>query len=263
MLYSIILQISPIEDVLMPCTQGHFVYSAILKLINNIQPELAVELHEPNAVKLFTLSQVLGNFQKQDNCLLLTAKKPYFIRMTICDEKIFGRVLSVLIDRKLDRITLGKNILKIEKIFTNKLDHCLADFVENADLWNRSSNRDRVIGLKFLSPTTFRAGKNNIILPLPELVFGSLKKKFDLVIGELSPKLSLEKSIRICRYHDLSTKVLPLRGGMQIGFVGSVYFEIKSDDLLFIKYANALAEFSKFGGVGAKTTMGFGQVIKF
>jgi CRISPR-associated endoribonuclease Cas6 len=114
------------------------------------------------------------------------------------------------------------------------------------------------IYLKFKSPTAFKQGRKKIQpFPLPELVFGSLLRRWNAFSPEDLHFPALDWQGLVSAF-DLKTQVLPLEGGPQIGSVGWVRYRFPDDEQARI--ASVLAQYAFFAGVGLKTAMGMGQV---
>jgi CRISPR-associated endoribonuclease Cas6 len=114
------------------------------------------------------------------------------------------------------------------------------------------------IKLEFITPTAFKQGKKTIQpFPLPELVFGSLLRRWNVFAPEDLHFPQVEWQGMVSAF-DLKTQVLRLEGGPQIGSVGWVRYRFP--DAEQARIASILAQYAFFAGVGYKTTMGMGQV---
>lgn len=268
MFYSFILKINILENIFLPPYTGHFTYASFLNIVNKVNPTLAEQLHKPNTVKPFTVSSLMGNFKSFKNSILLSKKEDYYIRITILDGLLFSSIISIFLDDNFKHINVGGNQFNVSKIIVTPKEHKYASFETWETFWNSASNDNKNIALKFMSPTTFKSGNRNFFLPIPEKVFKSIQKKFVIFTREFlkkDPTLDSDffsKNIRIVRFENLSTNIVELKQGKQIGYTGKVYYQITNNDKFVIKYLNALANFAKYSGVGTKTTLGFGQTIK-
>lgn len=114
------------------------------------------------------------------------------------------------------------------------------------------------IALNFHSATSFM--QNGDVQPflLPDLVFGSLLRRWNAFAPEtLHFDPIAAWSGRVAAY-DLKTTATYLNGAFQIGSVGWVRYEFKDPELAAI--ASILAAFAPFSGIGRKTMLGMGQV---
>lgn len=117
------------------------------------------------------------------------------------------------------------------------------------------------ISLRFLTPTSFRRLGEQILLPEPGLVFGSLLSRFNAHSPFPFPAESRAafERLRVSRY-DLRTSAVEYGRYKIIGFTGRITFTFPTDFPPQMAYLSAaLARFARFSGVGYKTTMGLGQ----
>jgi CRISPR-associated endoribonuclease Cas6 len=146
------------------------------------------------------------------------------------------------------------------------------------EIWQHASDQEKTFSFQFVTPTFFKRGGGPaypdliVPLPLPDLVFGSLLRNWN----QFSPTFFVEAALlrEVCGHHveithhrvtsQLARLVFQREDGNYRtvafpGFVGTCSFrlvELQSPEL--VKTFNALADFSFYAGVGARTTMGFG-----
>jgi hypothetical protein len=154
--------------------------------------------------------------------------------------------------------------------------------------WSRRRDAPRQVALRFISPTTFRAGKVNLPLPLPRLVFTTtlLEKWWAhapaevarevcaalVTMGVLPPSnlpgrfvagAVFEGSVLLSR-HRISSCLRDFTRhgkGMSVGFLGEATFTIRPDTPdPGVRALQLLADFAEFAGVGSLTAWGLGQV---
>jgi CRISPR-associated endoribonuclease Cas6 len=126
---------------------------------------------------------------------------------------------------------------------------------------------DRSIALCFYSPTAFSLGDTHIgkrftLFPEPWRVFDSLCRKWNefatAPFDAKQVRAWVEANVWISKY-TLHTEMLHFDRFSQKGFVGSVVYEIKSDDAEMTRMVNALTDFALYAGVGYRTAWGMGQ----
>ena len=122
------------------------------------------------------------------------------------------------------------------------------------------------IEVKFLSPTTFRAGDLDFPLPEPVAVFKSwLSRWNDFAPPDRRISTSLMETVLTnvaISAHRLRTQRHDLGRGQIVGFLGEVTFAIVKARKLnqaLVWQLNALADYAEFCGTGRKTTHGMGQ----
>ena len=114
----------------------------------------------------------------------------------------------------------------------------------------------------FLTPTSFKRGKFDYILPEPELLFKSLLRKWNAFSPEKMGWELLDfvkKHVFVSGLWVNSVKTEISEKAKILGFRGRVYLysEKLSEETRLL---NALLQFAEFSGIGRKTTMGFGKV---
>jgi CRISPR-associated endoribonuclease Cas6 len=126
----------------------------------------------------------------------------------------------------------------------------------------------RTITVCFDSPTAFSMGDRQFALfPEPILLWDSLMRTWNLYAPEC---LRIEKQAMrdfvkdniVVNNYDLHTTTLHFPKYKQKGFVGTCTYQIKTSDH-FASQITALANFSRYAGVGYKTTMGMGQACLY
>jgi CRISPR-associated endoribonuclease Cas6 len=235
-----------------------------LHMVGRLDGELATSLHAPGGPKPFTLSLIQGPIRRKDNVVELSRDMSYWFRATSLINQLTG-LLCAMRPTDLGEVRLGTIRCHIESIVTDPLLHPRARPVSYEALWEaRISSPDPPpcrVGLRFLSPTTFRSGGRNVARPEGRLIFQSLVGKWNAFgpvhLGEAASLLGCllrptQRSIR--------TRVVPYGKYLQIGFVGSCEFIVQArDHTVWSRVPSLLADFAIFAGVGYKTTMGLGQ----
>ena len=120
-------------------------------------------------------------------------------------------------------------------------------------------------GLRFVSPAGFKRDGRQLFLPLPDLVFGSLLRRWRLLLDpdgwpgfeETLPRITLQN-------YRAESRAVKLRQDRIIrGFCGEAEFALPGADGPERTALSALAGLAFFTGVGYKTTQGMGEVWPF
>lgn len=114
----------------------------------------------------------------------------------------------------------------------------------------------KTIQLEFLSPTSFKQAGNIQPFPLPELVFGSLWRRWQTFAPQ-HLQLPAFDWIGWVSAYNLQTEVVKLKGGIEIGAQGWANYQLSNVEQT--QAATTLSRFAQFAGIGRKTTMGMGQ----
>jgi len=178
----------------------------------------------------------------------------FTVELNLLDISLFRHFSnSVLIERR-------KNELNVEGVPVSLVNvKPLSVVTYSSLLENAAPGQDFVVD--FLTPTSFKRGKFDYILPEPELLFKSLLRKWNAFSPE---KIGWElldfvrKHVFVSGLWINSYKTEISEKAKIVGFRGRVYFY--SDRLSEeTKLLRALLKFSEFSGVGRKSTMGFGK----
>jgi CRISPR-associated endoribonuclease Cas6 len=109
--------------------------------------------------------------------------------------------------------------------------------------------------LEFITPTSFKQKDCIQTFPLPELVFGSLLRRWNVFAPEDLRFDEIDWKGMIARY-EMHSSAMKMHSD-ELGGQGWVKYHFADSEQLAI--ATVLAHFATFAGVGRKTTMGMGQ----
>jgi len=271
MLYSIILKLTPTREVTIGATMGHQAHAAFLRTVRESDPALAEVLHLPNLLtRPFTVSPLLGVSRARDGEVRLSPEQDYFLRFTVLYPPIFERFMARFLhgDGR-PVIRLGRADLLIREILATPGAHPWSGYTTWAELANQSRPEPELT-LHFVSPTAFgfgqkEWGKKVVVLPEPDLVFGSLLRSWNslapppLQVDREALMSYVEEHVVVKRLQNLRTQILHFWKSFQIGFIGQVTYGLMGDHDIARLQLNMLANFAFYAGVGMKTTMGMGQ----
>jgi len=239
---------------------GQRFMAAFLDLLRDADPEMAQNLHDSRGQKPFTVSYLLGDFPSEGaQEVLLDPEKEYVLRITTFDVRL-GEIWENIVLPGVEgrRVRIGRESFLVTG-FTHE-EESLAEIyrrhiIEGRDLPGR-------LVLRFHTPTAFRSGRSNFLFPLPRLVWLSLNKSWSMVAPvDLGKDLHLwaEREIRVSKY-ELRTRILHFDRYRQVGFTGFCEYHLIPSDQERLRIYRLLADFSRYSGLGMKTTMGMGQV---
>ncbi len=218
---------SPIERWIGPAAQAW-----LLNWIRSRDPALAAALHDANGRKPYTVG---GREQ---------------VRVTLLDSKL----LPLLNEEPPLRV----NGVAYPLVRASYRQSSLSELIRNVEA------DPPLPRLELRSPVVFRSAGEDVIMPTPELTFGSLIRAWDS-FSPLPLPVQLNEivtqQVRIARYHLRSVGVRVPHKGARFGCVGWVDFEILDgvpQDAQ--RLLTALLAFAEYAGLGAGTTAGFGQV---
>ncbi len=128
-----------------------------------------------------------------------------------------------------------------------------------AELIDRSAARAS-FRFEFLTPTAFRSGPATISLPIPTLVFGHFRSRWNTFAPvDLRPDVAFEDITFLLSHLEIATpETLWFKKASHVGFIGRVAIEARSGSPERLRALDALASIAPFCGTGAGTTFGMG-----
>lgn len=240
---------------------GKAAHGFFLKMVQDYDPAASEELHRSRPIKPFTLS-VHAPTIRSDNKVSIPGDEQFRLRITVLDEKLESIVLaSILKHLESDALQLFAGIpVRISSI-TDRTP--VLERVSSKAILNRVID-ENTINMKFITPTAFRRIQDQYLYPDPELVFGSIFRNWSIYASvELPPSDDTTfRRIRVSRYN-LQTRMLKFKGFSQLGFVGTVQYNLERLSNQEKILVSALSHYANWSGVGAKTTMGMGVCRRF
>jgi CRISPR-associated endoribonuclease Cas6 len=229
-----VLQIPLFPVKSLPPSMGRAIHAQFFQWLATADPILAKQLHQQHQLP-FTLFLSPGSRPK--------------LRISLLQKQLLTPLLLGL------DTTLGMDI-QLAGI-SCQVGHSIDIVQTNYFQQLAQTPPQEVIELEFRSPTSFKQGRSIQPFPLPELVFASLLRRWNLFAPEVFrfPAVTWQGLVSA---FNLKTHALRMEGGAEIGSVGWVRYRFPDPEQA--KIATTLAHFACFAGVGRKTAMGMGQV---
>jgi CRISPR-associated endoribonuclease Cas6 len=232
-----VLQIPIYATAILPLTLGRAIHALFFHWLELADSALAEKLHAQETLPI-SIVMVSGKSPRQ-----------MFLKIGIFQKKFLAPLLWGLSQDLGNEITLGG--------VTCSLGHCV-EIVQSSRfelLCQVPSQKE--VSLQFLSPTSFKQSQVIQPFPLPELVFGSLLRRWN-AFAPVEFQFSPVEWRGMTSAFELKTQVLKMKAGAEIGATGWVRYEFPDSNQAQI--AATLAHFASFAGVGRKTAMGMGHV---
>lgn len=230
------IQLTLTSEKELPATIGRAIHALFFQWLAKASPTLAEELHQQDTLP-FTLSTYPISLQKRR------------IKITLLQQELLLSLLWGVRDN------LGSDIIiaGVPCLLGKEVD------ILESNNYNKLANlpTQHTLILQMRSPTSFKQKQGIQPFPLPELVFGSLHRKWNAFAPEELHFPAIEWQGLVSVF-ELKTHALKLEGGAEIGTQGWVRYHFSNEEQARI--ATILAHFACFSGVGRKTTMGMGQV---
>jgi len=233
-----------------------------LDCIRQDDPELSAILHDEQAEKSFTISNLQGKLIPRAEGFELVSGTKYLWQITGFDHKFctwlgqWFQNLPHYVNLRVTSFTiLGGSIYLKPTTYQA--------------LWSESIGFQSNFNLTFTSPTSFRHKKHHLPLPIPENIFHSYLRRWDNFANIGTQNIDTEEflawvdEIIFINSHSITcTKVASGKQGFVTGFIGRVEFGIDRkanqkpnfEQLLYV-----LIQFAPYCGTGHKTTFGLGQ----
>lgn len=270
-LYAIVLRLVALHPGALPANHGDQARAALLDLVKRGDAALATYVHNLNAEKPYTVSQVLGGQRGRDGALHFGAGHEAFWRFTLLGEPVFEAILQrYLRDNQQPHVRLGTLPFAITDAFATAARHADSGSITLADLQARwhvppETLPDTFI-LDFQTPTAFSLGtlpdgqRRFQALPDARLVLSTLRKRWSRLGGQEPGDVFDEwvaQNITVEPLH-LQTQRVQIERQSLTGFTGQVCYRVQGNRRWW-SLAHLLAELTFWTGVGYQTPRGLGQ----
>jgi CRISPR-associated endoribonuclease Cas6 len=250
-LYSVVVELGSSKTGNPPATLGRAIYAQVLQWFHLGDPQIAETIHQSSAPPI-TLSGLLGYRRPSKNY----AGDRFYFRIGLLNDQLIQPLLKGIEQWGQKPLLLGKYPFSICQFYFLSGTHTLARSCNYFSLAQQAATT-QMIQLNFLSPTSFKQDRHIQPFPLPDLVFGSLLRRWNAFAPQELHFSPVEWQGVISAF-ELKTHALKLEGGAEIGSQGWVRYRFSDPEQA--KIASILAQFAFYAGVGRKTTMGMGQV---
>ncbi len=270
LLYSIVVTLLPTAEATVRATMGAQVHAAFLDTVQEADPALADMLHAGGqAQRPFTVSPLRGLPRAREGQIALSPERPCWLRFTVLRPAVAERFMDRFLRADRPALRIGRAELLIREILVTPGRHPWAGYARWEDLTDGAAAEE--VTLEFVTPTAFSFGRRGwgrkvVVLPLPDLVFGSLARSWNawapagLRLDREVLRAYLENDVVVKEIGRLETRMLRYSRAPQIGFVGRVTYGLMGTDAGPRRHLTTLADYAFYAGVGYKTTMGMGQV---
>ena len=242
---------------------GEALFGLVLAFIRRLDEDLASELHDARGLKPISVSCIDAGVEPRAGIITVPKGTPCQFSFSTLSEQ-----LTETLFRNLDRreahaqgFTLSGAHINIASITLSSKDEPVPGTSYQSLL--EEARPVSTIRLRFMSPTSFRRDRDQVFLPIPELIFNSLLSRWNAFSPHKLPE-SLAgriKEIRLAKFKSLSSSLVTFSSYRIIGFTGEVGFIIpRGTPQEFAEMLDSLSRFAYYSGVGYKTTMGMGTV---
>ncbi|MDJ0795708.1 MAG: CRISPR system precrRNA processing endoribonuclease RAMP protein Cas6 [Calothrix sp. MO_167.B12] len=249
-LHSIVIELAATDVGEIPPTLSRALHALVLKWLAAGNQSIAEAVHGSQNSPL-TISGLLGNRRRGG----VRIGDYFYFRIGLLDGNLIQPLMQGLELSEAQSIVLADFPFVLRNMYALPGTHQLAGAADYA-LLSHPPQVLNDIELNFLSPTSFKQNQGVQTFPLPELVFNSLHRRWNIFAPEQYQLPTCEWNALVTAY-ELKTYALKMEGGTEVGAQGWVRYRFKEVEIACI--ATTLANFAFFAGVGRKTAMGMGQ----
>lgn len=263
-LTSVVFELAVDKETTLPSWLGRATYQTLFALLGERAPDYAARLHDRDALKPFTCSNVVGSRPYEGNVQRFMPDDVIWLRFTGLNGEMSSHLLALVTDPP-PTVEIHETRFHVTRATADSSVHIWAGQTDYQALATphmlANEPPQRRLRLDLLTPTTFRSGGYSRPIPLPEWTFGSLQKRWNL-FSEVQVSAETRRFAQECvlldRYR-LETRAIPQKQRVERGCVGSAEYAIVRYDRYWASVLNMLAAYSFFSGIGYQTTVGFGQ----
>ncbi len=258
------LTLQPSQNFTLPSNYTYWLHAWFLDQMRQIDPSLSAELHDNQAEKAFTISSFLGDntpidrttTSPRNRTIQFNANSSYHCQITALNKTLCAA---------LKKWQTPTTICLRDRSFQINHRQISLPAITYSTLWD-NANINNELSLTFLSPTAFRKSGNHMPLPIPENLFHSYLRRWNIFAHcQFEPTEFLawvNESVVLLRHNIHSSKAQPGKQGSVTGFVGTIQlgFNTKADRQLdYMQLAHTLVAAAPYFSTGHKVTFGLGQ----
>lgn len=231
---------------------GVGLHGLLFSVLPDFDPVLTTEIHEA-ADKPFALGPLTGPGRREKGCLQCEPEGHYQFTLSCLNKE-----MSALANQLAEYWPGMAVRLGTAEFCGEAVAKAHPDGLVYQDLLN-GPPPPREITIAFRSPTSFRQLGTQIVFPLPERVFGSLRQRWNS-FSPVQLHADMDFSDLLVSRYELHTEMVIFDRYRIVGFTGRCSYRLppRYPDFPAGRLC-ALARYASLAGVGYKVTMGLGQ----
>jgi CRISPR-associated endoribonuclease Cas6 len=246
------------KSVKMPLFTGYIARGLALHILNRVDPALSQDLHEPNAIKPYSVTPLyFRSAKKLADGYQLDTSAPCIFKVRFLDDRIAKSAINYFSSN--EGLPVYDTVFKVSSLAIRSEDFTKVQDAKLFRLYFETPTHLAKIGSKF-----------DQVFPEPLSVFPNLMRAWDSCMPEkfgkevhTKYKEWMEQNVTVSAY-DLRTLTVTAGKSMKIGFLGWCAYRIddgnSSGNSQFSLITNKLAKFAEYSNVGMERTAGFGVV---
>ena len=261
---SYILQLRARDETLLPASNGYLLFSLLCSLVRGSNLDAVFHPSAQDGEKALSVGMARPEGQNTFAAEDLRFKRGALARarVSFIRDEDGTRFEALLRPREGTAVRLGTAFFALDRLLCPGEDE-MALSLSPAQLV--PSLPPESSGLRFVSPAGFKRDGAQFFLPLPELIFGSLLRRWRLLLEpdgwpgfeEALPRITLQS------YRAESRAVRLRQDRIVRGFCGEAEFSLPGGSEYSNSALAALTGLAFFTGVGYKTAQGMGEVWPF
>jgi CRISPR-associated endoribonuclease Cas6 len=229
----------------------------------SLDPQLSQTMHDPAAVKPYTVSPLMGLSHPQRGCISIARGQRAWFRVVSLDAQLSQRLAEEWLPLLPETIPIAGLEWKILRTALDQQQHPWAgqtDFSVLTALAHNGAGAQEW-HLQLTTPTTFKFAKYNLPFPLPGLLVHSWRSRWNETGGEFIPDEVEEQAKTELVVSAYALKTVPVRSPTRvlIGCVGELTLKAVGLDAAACQAVDALCSFAFWAGSGQHTTQGLGM----
>jgi CRISPR-associated endoribonuclease Cas6 len=257
--------LQPTATCSLPSNYTYWLHAWFLDQIRQVDSEISEFLHDNQTEKAFTLSSLLNTRaidipETSDRTLTFSDQSTYTFQITalcapVC--QVFKQWLQQWLQQPTPQIKLRGGSFQVLNC------HISLPVTTYDQLWETTATD---LTLTFLTPTSFRKNNNHMPLPIPENLFHSYLRRWNIFAHlEFDQDEFLDwinTHVVIVRHELRSRKIQPGKQGSVTGFIGTLQLSLTQkaqQEPEYIQLVHSLIKTAPYFGTGHKVTFGLGQ----
>lgn len=257
---------------------GRAVQYACLQAMNAHNPQMVEQLHDAEGMKPYAASGLMQDDAPFSG--IVDEGTPTWVRFVGLRADVIEALLAFA-NNPTPYVEIDKAPWQVERVEVERNRWVGAGTYLDLLGQHQRAKPKRKFDLLFATPTAFHSKGNNMPLPIPDLIFGSLAQRFAASSGLILPDDLADFVtwfVRVSRYEGQTRIVHLKQGSKQVGFVGQVQLSIatsnakmkhgyaedearlRADHDNLSRMVAMLCDWAGFAGVGIKTSVGMGMV---
>ena len=264
-LIATVLTLRAVEDASLTRFQGRALHALFFDLLSRGDAGLSRAMHDLAGVKPVTVSDLIGPpAALQDGHWRLTAGETVRWRVTLFQREPADCWLEKVLPALPEQLKLGDATFEVAGWTADPTADRWAGTTTYADLAGTAllagPHPGPWIGVRFVSPTTFKSQGMSQPLPLPGLAFGHWWDKWQAFAPLTLPDVRevAAREVAISRF-ELHSEPVSFGERLEIGAMGFVNYHVLAEDPYLRRVLRVLAQFAFYAGTGHRTTTGLGQ----